>query len=194
MQAPSQNKTLRHKNIKSKFHHVPPSRYNRPFIKYSKFTIMKRAILTSLLITISTIQIAEAKPNFAGVNYSGTYLCKGNNSNVGDYQVITTLTLNRAASRGSIGIYDLAVETENAFTYKGKAVANANKIAFNLSMSEVSVAEFSTGIANISKNGATKFTYTNHYYEVDSNVGTYGKETCEMQKSKTPSKKTAKAI
>ena len=154
---------------------------------------MKRAILTSLLITISTIQLAEAKPNFVGANYSGTYLCKGNNSKVGDYQVVAKLTLNRAASRGSIGIYDLALETENSFTYKGKAVANANKIAFNLSMSEISSAEFSTGIANISKSGAGKFSYTNHYYEVDSNVGTYGQETCVMQKSTKTAKKPAKA-
>jgi len=155
---------------------------------------MKRAILTSLLITISTIQIAEAKPNFVGTNYSGTYLCKGNNSKVGDYQVLAKLTLNRAASRGSIGIYDFALETENSFTYKGKAVANANKIAFNLSMSEVSSAEFSTGIANISNNSAGKFAYTNHYYEVDSNVGTYGKETCVMQKSAQSNKKSIKPV
>lgn len=152
---------------------------------------MKRAILTSLFITLSTIQIAEAKPLFTGANYSGTYLCKGNNSKVGDYQVTAKLTLNRTDSQGNIGIYDFILETENSFAYKGNAVANLNKIAFNLNMSEVASTEFSTGIATITKIGKGKYSYINHYYEIDSAVGTYGKETCIIQKS-TPHKKVAK--
>jgi len=152
---------------------------------------MKRTILASLLLTVSSIQIAEAKPNFVGANYSGTYTCKGNNNKVGNYQVQAKLMLNRTASRGSIGIYDFHVETENSFVYKGKAVANLNKVAFTLSMTELSSSEFSTGIANIHKNAAGKFAYTNHYYEIDSNIGTYGKEYCVMQTS-PKSKKSAK--
>lgn len=152
---------------------------------------MKRTILASLLLTVCSIQIAEAKPNFVGTNYSGTYTCKGNNNKVGNYQVQATLMLNRAASRGSIGIYDFNVETENSFVYKGKAVANLNKVAFTLSMTELSSSEFSTGIATIQKNKAGKFSYTNHYYEIDSSIGTYGKETCVMQTS-TKAKKSAK--
>jgi hypothetical protein len=152
---------------------------------------MKRTILASLLLTVSTTQIAEAKPNFVGANYSGTYTCKGNNNKVGNYQVQAKLTLNRAASRGNIGIYDFHVETENSFVYKGKAVANFSRVAFTLSMTELSSSEFSTGIANIHKNAAGKLAYTNHYYEVDSNIGTYGKEYCEMQAS-IKTKKTTK--
>jgi hypothetical protein len=152
---------------------------------------MKRTIIASLLLTVSSVQIAEAKSNFVGANYSGTYICKGNNNKVGNYQVQAILTLNRAASRGSIGIYDFHVETENSFAYKGKAVANLNKVAFTLSMTELSSSEFSTGVATILKNKAGKFAYTNHYYEIDSNVGTYGKEYCVIQTS-TKSNKSDK--
>lgn len=152
---------------------------------------MKRTIIASLLLTVCSIQIAEAKSNFAGANYSGTYTCKGNNNKVGDYQVQAKLVLNREASRGDIGIYDFYVETENSFTYKGKAVANSNKVAFTLSMTELSSSEFSTGIANMQKNSAGKFAYTNHYYEIDSNVGTYGKEYC-LQQTSAKSKKSTK--
>jgi hypothetical protein len=152
---------------------------------------MKRTIIASLLLTVSSIHIAEAKPNFVGANYSGTYTCKGNNNKVGNYQVQAKLMLNRAASRGNIGIYDFHVETENSFVYRGKAVANLNKVAFTLSMTELSSSEFSTGIATIQKNKAGKYAYTNHYYEIDSNIGTYGKEYCVVQ-ANTKAKKSVK--
>ena len=195
MQASKQNKTFIYKNpskkIKNLASYIKSRTLQYSLLKHLNIFTMKRTILATLFLTVCSAQIAHAKPNFTGANYSGTYVCKGNNNKVGDYQVLAKLVLNRAASRGNIGIYDFNVETENSFVYKGKAVANLNKIALTLSMTELSSSEFSTGNATIQKNKAGKFAYTNHYYEIDSGIGTYGKEHCVAQAS-PKAKKSAK--
>lgn len=141
---------------------------------------MKKLFLLSFLITY--ISVAQADHEFFGDNYSGVYLCKGSNNKVGDYEVMATLKLNRHSSHDGFGAYDLTAETENALVYKGQAIAKGNKLALTFNFSDGRSPDFTTGIATIAPISATRWAYSNHYYEPDGAAGVFGSERCVMKK------------
>ena len=144
---------------------------------------MKKSLSVALvLVSLNFISNVEAQEQYVGPNFSGVYSCKGANNKVGEYEVVATLKLNRISSHGSFGIYDFNTETENAFVYKGQAIATGNKLALTFNLSDGRNAEYSTGIADIQKISNTRWAYTNHYYEPDENGGDSGSEYCVMQK------------
>ena len=83
----------------------------------------------------------------------------------------------------------LSTETENAFVYKGQAIAHGSKLALTFNLSGGNAAEFSTGIADVKRVSSTSWAYKNHYYEPDGNGGDYGSEYCVMKKIAKVSKK-----
>ncbi len=141
---------------------------------------MKKLFLLSFLFVC--IGIAQADQEFVGDNFSGVYVCKGSNNKVGDYEVMATLKLNRHSSRDGFGAYDLTTETENALVYKGQAIAQGNKLALTFNFSDGRSPDFTTGIATIAPISATRWAYSNHYYEPDGAAGVFGSERCVMKK------------
>jgi hypothetical protein len=133
--------------------------------------------------------VAHAAPAFSGDNFSGVYICKGNNNKVGDYEVMATLKLNRHSSKDNFGAYDLTTETENAFVYKGQAIAQGHKLALTFNFSDDRSPDFTTGIANIDSIAPGRWAYRNYYYEPDGVMGVFGTERCVMKLSKLKRKK-----
>lgn len=154
--------------------------------------MIKIFLATALLAFIS---VAQAKPAFTGINFSGVYECKGSNELVGSYQVTIKLKLNRISSYGKFGAYDFSTETDNAVTYRGQAVANGNRLALSYKMSEGKYAEITTGIAEMKKLSRGRWSFRNLYYEPDDSGGNYGQEDCVMQASYVmkPKSQTTKA-
>jgi len=112
----------------------------------SPYFMIKFFLATTLLTFVC---VAQAKPAFTGINFSGVYDCKGSNELVGSYQVTIKLKLNRISSYGKFGAYDFTTQTDNAVTYRGQAAANGNRLALSYKMSEGKYAEITTGIAEM---------------------------------------------
>ncbi len=142
---------------------------------------MVKILLSAALMAV--MSVAQAKPAFTGINFSGIYDCKGSNELVGNYQVTIKLKLNRISSYGKFGAYDFSTETDNAVTYRGQAVANGNRLALSYKMSDGKYAEYTTGIAEMKKLSRGRWSFSNLYYEPDDSGGNYGKEDCVMQLS-----------
>ncbi|OYY49790.1 MAG: hypothetical protein B7X95_09960 [Methylophilaceae bacterium 17-44-8] len=132
---------------------------------------------------LTCVAVAQAKPAFTGINFSGRYDCKGNNELVGDYQVTVKFKLNRISSFGKFGAYDFSTETDNAVTYRGQAVANGFRLALSYKLTEGKYVEYTTGIAEMKKLSRGRWSFRNLYYEPDDNGGNYGQEDCVMQLS-----------
>lgn len=152
---------------------------------------MVKVLITACLFGCALI--AQAKPAFTGINFSGTYECKGNNEQVGDYQATAIFKLNRISSHGKIGAYDFSTDTENAVIYRGQAIANGTKLALSYKYKEGKYIEYSTGIAEMKKIGRNRWSFRNMYYEPDDNGGNYGYEDCVMQ-APAMTKAAAKAL
>ncbi len=145
---------------------------------------MKKLITLLGVSCLAIAHTAYAVPAFNGINYSGEYLCKGNNEAIGDYDVTVTLKLNRLNSNGKLGVYDFNTETVNAVTYFGQAVADGNRIALTFKLSKAHNAEYSTGIGEFKKTSARRWSFNHRYYEPDDNGGNYGTEICVMNAEK----------
>ena len=143
---------------------------------------MKKLIIGVVLSCLAYVPSSYALPAFKGVNYSGQYLCKGQNEAVGEYEVTLTLKLNRLNSNGKLGVYDFSTETENSIIYFGQAVADGNRIALTFKLSKAQNAEYSTGIGEFKKLSGRRIGFDQRYYEPDDNGGNYGTELCIMQK------------
>lgn len=135
----------------------------------------------SLIGAMALISNAQAKPVFTGVNFSGTYACKGNNEQVGDYEVTAVLKLNRVSSYAKFGAYDFSTETDNSSTYKGQAVADGYRLALSYTLTEGRNVEYSTGIAEMKKIKGNIWSFRNQYYEPDDSGGNFGFEYCVMK-------------
>lgn len=153
--------------------------------------------LTALTVIIainclfSTQSLAVTK-KFTGTDYSGVYACKGSNVKIGSYELVATFLMNKSNSRGNIGSYDLSIETENATTYSGQAIANGNNMAITIEIIDGNNLAYSTGVASFKLLKPKRYTYINQYYESHQatntsdvkNIGNYGLERCVMQKAK----------
>ena len=141
-----------------------------------------RKIVICLVLTCFTFPpFVYAAPTFKGINYSGEYLCKGNNEAVGDYEVTVTLKLNSLNSNAKFGVYDFNTETVNSVIYFGQAVADGNRLALTFKLSKAPNAEYSTGIGEFKKIGNRRWGFNHRYYEPDDSGGNYGTEFCAMQ-------------
>ncbi len=145
-------------------------------------TMIVKPLLTTLLCACYFVTFSYAATNSKVYDFSGEYLCKGNNEAVGDYEVSVTLKKSYRNSVGSVGVYELATETENNETYTGQAVTNGNQIALTFKLSSAKHAEFSTGTGQFQRAGQGKWTFKNNYYEPDDSGGNYGQEHCMLVK------------
>ncbi|MFL9609922.1 hypothetical protein ACKF11_07520 [Methylobacillus sp. Pita2] len=150
---------------------------------------MKKVIIVSAMLAFSGL--AQAKPAFTGVNYTGLYECKGENSSIGAYDLVVALRLNRVSSHGKFGAYYYETETVNSTVYHGQAVVIGNRMAisFNIRDKKNNV-DHSTGLATIKKVGKDRWSFRKEYFEPDDSGGSYGTEECVM-KVLTPEEKEA---
>jgi hypothetical protein len=147
---------------------------------------MRKLVLCLVLTSFILSPFAYSAPAFRGINYSGEYLCKGNNEAVGDYEVVVTLKLNSLNSNGKFGVYDFNTETVNSVIYFGQAVADGNRLSLTFKLSKAPNAEYSTGIGEFKKIGNRRWGFNHRYYEPDDSGGNYGTEFCAMQKATLP--------
>jgi hypothetical protein len=147
---------------------------------------MRKLVISLVLTSFTLPPLAYAAPAFRGINYSGEYLCKGNNEAVGDYEVMVTLKLNSLNSNGKFGVYDFNTETVNSVIYFGQAVADGNRLSLTFKLSKAPNAEYSTGIGEFKKIGNRRWGFNHRYYEPDDSGGNYGTEFCAMQNTALP--------
>lgn len=124
--------------------------------------------------------MAIAKPNFIGEDFSGDYLCQGNNDVVGEYQVKFNLKFNAANSHDEIGVYDFVVKPDAQETYSGQAVAYSRRIALTFKLPAVNNGGYSTGVGFVKKLDAKRWRFTNYYYEPNADGGVSGFEYCKQ--------------
>lgn len=156
-----------------------------------KFESQHPMNLHSLFLRFSTLSIAcfatvpllASAANVAALDYSGEYLCKGNNVAVGDYEVTINLKKNRRNSTAQVAVYDLVTHTENNQSYTGQAITRGNQLAMTFKLSDAKYAEFSTGMGQFRKLAKNLWSFKNDYYEPDDTGGNYGHETCTMKVS-----------
>lgn len=127
-------------------------------------------------------QMASATTVTRVLDYSGEYVCKGNNVAVGDYEVTVQLKKNRRNSTAQVAVYDLVTHTENKQSYTGQAIVRGKSLALTFKLSDAKYAEFSTGLGQFTKLTKTTWAFKNDYYEPDDTGGNYGQETCTMKK------------
>jgi len=140
-------------------------------------TITQYVVISLCILFLS--HNAHAKPNFIGEDFSGEYLCKGNNDVVGEYKVRFNLQFNATHSHDEVGVYDFVVQPDAQETYSGQAVAYSRRVAFTFKLPAVNNAPFSTGVGFFKKLDAKRWRFTNYYYEPNVNGGVSGFEYCK---------------
>ena len=135
------------------------------------------AIALSLLATSTAF---AAKP-FTGNDYSGVYICKGQDSKEGPYDGKVTLRLVREQSDGPYGAYTFKLEVPGYGEYPGHAAAQGNKMGVYFANTDPAPKDYGTGIATFSKNKAGRWTFTKYYYEPEFKGGNFGTEVCVSQ-------------
>ncbi|SDK38588.1 hypothetical protein SAMN05192566_1163 [Methylophilus rhizosphaerae] len=153
-----------------------------------------KSCLTALALLSFFSITASAAPAATSADYSGEYLCKGNNITVGDYEVTIYLRKNRRNSTAQVAVYDLVTLTENKQSYTGQAITRGRQLAMTFKLSDAKYAEFSTGLGQFSKVGKL-WSFKNDYYEPDDTGGNYGHETCTLKpvQAAAPAKSTTPA-
>ncbi|CAG0965564.1 hypothetical protein MTYP_00971 [Methylophilaceae bacterium] len=148
---------------------------------------MKQLVAILFLLSIPFSGFAQVQtqpqPRFSGPNYSGTYTCKGENSQVGKYAVTVTLRLNLVSSYAKFGVYEYTAETENSVKFYGNAVSSGNQLATSFYIdNQRRRGEPTTGLATVKRESGGRWSFRNLYFEPDDFGGNYGVETCTMNK------------
>lgn len=141
-----------------------------------------KQVLGAALLFMS-ISNTHAMPPFTGDNYSGEYLCKGSNHQVGDYEVLVTLKLNEVTSHDMYGVYDFSTESNHQATYTGQIMATKNKFAMTFKLVDATKGQYSTGMGEFKKVGTNLWAFSTTYYEPDGKGGNFGRDQCKMQLS-----------
>ncbi len=158
---------------------------------FSRSDMNIKFCLTMLsFLSVFSSTASSAAPVSKSIDYSGEYLCKGNNVAVGDYEVTIYLKKNRRNSTALVSVYDLVTHTENKQSYTGQAVTHGKELALTFKLSDAKYAEFSTGLGQFTKLNKNMWSFKTNYYEPDDTGGNYGRETCTMKKLLTPLEKT----
>lgn len=135
--------------------------------------------IATILLALSMLPgAAQAGPTFAGVDFSGIYDCKGDDSHEGPYTGTVTLELVRAQSTGPHGAYSFKLEVPGYGAYPGHAAARGKTMAIYFANTDPATKDFGTGIATFSKTKAGKWSFAKYYYEPEFKGGNYGMEVC----------------
>ncbi len=144
-------------------------------------TIRLYSVILSMLLAFCAV-VVQAKPAFIGEDFSGQYLCKGNNDVVGEYEVKIELAINTDQSHDEVGMYDFVVTPDAQETYAGQAVAYSRRIALTFKLPTLPNTKNSTGVGFFKKLDAKRWRFTNYYYEPNADGGVSGFEYCKQVK------------
>lgn len=133
-----------------------------------------------LIVFLASFTTVHAMPPFTGDNFSGVYVCKGNNLSVGDYEVRVTLKLNEVTSHDIYGVYDFSTESNNQATYVGQIMAKKHHFAMTFKLLNAPENIYSTGMGEFKKTGYRLWSFNTTYYEPDGNGGNFGRDQCKM--------------
>jgi hypothetical protein len=128
------------------------------------------------ILVISTT--VNAKQAFTGIDFSGIYDCKGNDSHEGKYSGTVTMELVRSQSVNEYGAYKFKLEVPEYGIYLGQASSNGTHAAMHFALPDQSTEDYGTGIASFKKNKSGKWTFNKFYYEPAFKGGNYGIEQC----------------
>ncbi|WP_349573583.1 hypothetical protein [Azotobacter salinestris] len=137
-----------------------------------------RKPLMALLGLLALCSTAEAKSDFTGPDFSGTYDCTGDDSHEGQYTGTVTLELVRAQSFDQYGAYNFKLEVPGYGTYVGQAAAQGTHMGVYFALTDRSTRDYGTGIASLVRNEAGKWTFDKYYYEPEFKGGNFGTEKC----------------
>jgi len=141
---------------------------------------MIKHILCSVTLFLASASV-YAMPPFTGTDYSGEYVCKGSNDNVGDYEVIVNLQLNTFTSHDIYGVYDFVSVSNNQPTYVGQVLAKGAQFAISFRLLSNDSLHFSTGMGAFKKTGFKRWRFNTTYYEPDGNGGNFGRDSCTLK-------------
>ncbi|HET8870968.1 MAG TPA: hypothetical protein VFM48_11000 [Aquabacterium sp.] len=138
---------------------------------------------------VALIPLFSAIPSFAGEvftgpDYSGTYDCKGNDSQEGPYTGTVTLQLVQAQSAGQYGAYTFKLEVPGYGDYPGHAAAHGHEMAIHFALTDPAPKDFGTGIASFKKQKDGRWSFNKFYYEPEFKGGNHGFETCVQRSVK----------
>jgi hypothetical protein len=153
---------------------------------------MFKQVISSFFLLSAFSQSAHAMPPFVGDDYSGKYVCKGNNANVGDYEVFVTLKLNTITSHDIYGIYDFSTESNNQATYIGHLLAKGQQFSMTFKLLNDKDDALSTGMGQFKKLGRDQWSFQQTYYEPDGSGGNFGNDQCTMRRLEKAVQKTSK--
>lgn len=114
-------------------------------------------------------------------DYSGRYLCNGENSRVGEYDVTMVLKKNKVGSNQEFAVYDIEEETENATSYYGHAIVIGNHLALTFRLINGKAVRSSTGLATMRIGSKGHWAFVSRYYEPNDG-GVYGTDDCKLEK------------
>ncbi len=152
---------------------------------------MFKQVISSFFLLFILSSSAYAMPPFIGNDYSGKYVCKGNNANVGDYEVFVTLKLNPITSHDIYGTYDFTTESNNQATYTGHLLAKGRNFSMTFRLLHDKKDALSTGMGEFKKVGQNQWSFKHTYYEPDGNGGNFGNDQCTMRRLEKTTKKAA---
>lgn len=124
---------------------------------------------------------AYAAPAFTGIDFSGIYDCKGNDSHEGEYSGTVTLNLVREQSTGPHGAYRFKLEVPGYGAYPGHAAARGKQMAIYFANTDAGTKDFGTGIATFYKAKSGKWAFSKYYYEPEFKGGNFGTEVCRQR-------------
>jgi hypothetical protein len=139
---------------------------------------VKQFILSLALLVFFLPSFAS---NESEPDYSGRYLCKGENSRVGEYEVNIVLKKNKVGSNQEFSVYDITEETENATSYYGNAIVIGNRLALTFRLLNGKAIMASTGLATMRVSTKNNWSFVSRYYEPNDG-GVYGTDDCKLEK------------
>lgn len=152
---------------------------------------MFKQVVSSFFLLFALSPLAYAMPPFIGNDYSGKYVCKGNNAKVGDYEVFVTLKLNPVTSHDIYGTYDFSTESNNQATYTGHLLAKGRNFSMTFKLLNTNNNALSTGLGEFKKAGRNHWSFQHTYYEPDGDGGNFGNDHCTMRRSEKTGQKTS---
>lgn len=155
---------------------------------------MFKQVVSSFFLLFVSSQSAHAMPPFIGDDYSGKYVCKGSNANVGDYEVFVTLKLNTLTSHDIYGIYDFSTESNNQATYTGHLLAKGRQFSMTFKLLNDKNDALSTGMGLFKKVGRGQWSFQQTYYEPDGSGGNFGNDLCTIRRQEKTAQKTLEKV
>lgn len=124
---------------------------------------------------------AAGVKKFSAPDFSGVYLCTGNDASEGAYTATARLEIDFKNSQSENGAYRFTLEVPGIGVYSGHGASEGNRMAIYFAHHDSKTRDYGTGIAKFKRNKKAKWTFQKYYYEPEFKGGNFGFETCTQQ-------------